>query len=267
MRYLLLFAVLLIGSNSYCQITEDSTDEIAFAIIENVPLYKGCDESMSNDEKRQCMSDKVSELISKNFNTKLGAQLDLPAGNIKISVIFKINTEGHIENIQARAKHPALEKEAVRVIKLIPKMDKAGMQLGKPVVVPYSLPIVFKVEGKGDEILNRTFPLYRGCNEKLEFEALRECTTERIMDFIKVSRTIDPADELFPTDRSTEFEATFVIDKKGKIKNINVKAYKREMAVLVIRALQQLPKMKAPGTINGNPVDVPFKFKMTLYFD
>jgi hypothetical protein len=87
------------------------------------------------------------------------------------------------------------------------------------------------------------------------------------MDFVKVSTIIDDADELFPTERSTQFEASFTIDKKGKIKDIGAKAYKRELGVLVIRALQQLPKMKAPGTINGKPVDVPFEFSMILYFD
>lgn len=118
-----------------------------------------------------------------------------------------------------------------------------------------------------DDIGNKTFPRYRGCSEKLDYEALESCTTERIMDFVKVNTTIDEAERLFPTDRSTQFEANFVIDKKGQIKDIQVKAHKREMAALVIYALKQLPKMKAPGTLNGKPIDVPFKFLMTLYFD
>lgn len=87
------------------------------------------------------------------------------------------------------------------------------------------------------------------------------------MDFVKVNATIDEAEKLFPTDRSTEFQANFVIDEKGQIKDIQVKAYKREMAVLVIHVLKQLPKLKAPGTINGKPIEVPFGFLMTLYFD
>lgn len=62
------------------------------------------------------------------------------------------------------------------------------------------------------------------------------------MDFVQVSIIIDNADELFPTDRSTEFGASFTVDKNGRIKDIGAKAYKRELEILVILALQQLLK-------------------------
>lgn len=216
--------------------------------------------------KKKCMSDKISTLISDNFDSGIGNKLNLPAGNIRISVIFKINSDGPIKDIQARAQHPELEKEAIRVIGLIPKM-KPGYFRGKPVTVPYSLPILFKVDGKDNSDENRTFPVYKGCDDELGYEALKKCTSEKIMDYVKVNTMIDDADKLFPTENSTQFQASFFIDTKGKIKNIKVKAHKREMAALVIKAMKQLPKMKAPGTINGKPVDVPFEFLMTLYFD
>ncbi|HLT34487.1 MAG TPA: hypothetical protein VKZ98_11890 [Aquaticitalea sp.] len=113
----------------------------------------------------------------------------------------------------------------------------------------------------------KKYPVYRGCNENSDYETLKKCTTEKIMDFVKVNTTIDVAEKLFPTDRSTQFQANFVIDKKGKIKDIKVKAHKREMAALVIYALKQLPKMKSPGTLDGKPIDVPFGFLMTIYFN
>jgi protein TonB len=47
--------------------------------------------------------------------------------------------------IRARAPHPGLEKEATRVIGLLPKMQP-GKQRGKAVTVPYSLPIIFQVQ-------------------------------------------------------------------------------------------------------------------------
>ena len=266
MKYLFLFVCLIFGTNAHCQIPGTSNEDISFEVIENVPLYKGCLESMSSDEKRQCMSDKISQLVSDNFNKLLLSQLGLPDGMQKIDVIFKINEAGIVTDIQAKASHPALEMEAIRVIRLIPDL-RPGMQDGTPVAVPYRLPIAFNVKNDLAVEENKTFPVCRGCNKDLDFEALKQCTTERIMDFIKVSTIIDDADELFPTERSTEFEASFTIDKNGRIKDIGAKAYKRELGVLVIRALQQLPKMKLPGTINGQPVDVPFKFKMTLYFD
>ncbi len=265
MKKLMLLVVLIFGLDGYCQVTEEA-EEVAFEVIENVPVYEGCDKSMSNKDKRQCMSDKISEFFAKNFNTEVSAQLKLPPGEIKINVYFKINTEGNIEDIQARAKYHVFEDEAIRVVKMLPKMTP-GYLRDKPVTVPYSLPITFKIDAKNEVIQTRTFPVYRGCDNSLGFEDMKKCTTKQIMDFVKVSTIIDDADELFPTERSTEFQATFVIDKKGYIKDINVKAHKREMAILAIRALKQLPKLKSPGYINGKAVDVPFGFLMTLYFD
>jgi hypothetical protein len=49
---------------------------------------------------------------------------------------------GHVFDIRARAPHKALEAEAIRVIALLPKITP-GFQFGEPVIVPYSLPIIF----------------------------------------------------------------------------------------------------------------------------
>src|SRR5690606_13049893 len=118
--------------------------EVPFAVIENVPVFPGCEKEKSNAAKKQCMSDKIQQIVSKNFNTELAGELGL-SGQMRINVIFKIDKNGNITNVQARAPHPGLEKEAKRVISKIPQMQP-GKQRGKSVVVPYSLPILFKVQ-------------------------------------------------------------------------------------------------------------------------
>ena len=64
---------------------------------------------------------------------------------IQIDVQFKIDQTGKVVDIKTRAPHPALEKEAKRVINKIPEM-KPGMQQDKPVGVLYNLPIKFNVQ-------------------------------------------------------------------------------------------------------------------------
>ena len=49
-----------------------------------------------------------------------------------------------VEDVKARAPHPALAEEAERVIKRLPKFEP-GILNGEPVTVPYSLPIKFQV--------------------------------------------------------------------------------------------------------------------------
>lgn len=117
--------------------------EVPFAVIENVPVYPGC-ESGNNDAKRKCMSDKISDFVVKKFNTELAGDLGL-TGKQRINVVFKIDKNGNVTGIRSRAPHPRLEAEAARVIGLLPQM-KPGKQRGKSVIVPYSLPIVFQVQ-------------------------------------------------------------------------------------------------------------------------
>jgi len=118
--------------------------EVPFAVIENVPVFPGCEKKKGNDAKKKCMSEKISKFVNKKFNTDLASDLGL-SGRQRISVFFKIDKTGNIVNVGARAPHPGLEKEAKRVINQLPKMQP-GKQRGKAVTVPYSLPILFQVQ-------------------------------------------------------------------------------------------------------------------------
>ena len=117
--------------------------EVPFAVIENVPEYPGCERG-SNADKRKCMSDKIAKFVQRKFNTDLAGDLGL-SGRQRINVVFKIDKNGNVTGVRSRAPHPRLEKEAARVINMLPKM-KPGRQRGKPVIVPYSLPITFQVQ-------------------------------------------------------------------------------------------------------------------------
>jgi len=126
---------------------EEAEEEIAdvpFAVIENVPIYPGCEKKRSNAEKKKCMSEKVQKFVQKKFNTELAGDLGLE-GRQRIAVQFKIDKNGDVVNVRARAPHPKLEQEAVKVVKALPKMVP-GRQRGTAVGVLYSLPILFQVE-------------------------------------------------------------------------------------------------------------------------
>ena len=114
-----------------------------FLFIQNPPVYPGC-EGLNAKEKKACMSKKINELIATNFNTALADSLKLNGETVRIITMFTINKNGKVIRIRARSKYPVLEKEAKRVITLIPPM-KPGKLNDKPVNVKYTLPIVFKV--------------------------------------------------------------------------------------------------------------------------
>jgi protein TonB len=123
---------------------DDEIDIVPFIFIEDVPIFPGCEKLRNNTERKDCMSEKITTFINKEFNSELGSQLGLKGIN-KIIVMFKIDTNGDIVDVKTRAPHPKLEQEAKRVIESLPKM-KPGKQRGIPVNVQYYLPIIFKVQ-------------------------------------------------------------------------------------------------------------------------
>ena len=129
----------------YVDIPEpDMTETITFLKIEDAPIYKGC-EKVKESERKACFEKKISKHISRKFNSNLANQLGLPSGKKRIFVEFLITKTGDIEITNASAPDIRLEKEAKRVVNLIPQMTP-GKQRKKPVNVKYTLPIIFNVE-------------------------------------------------------------------------------------------------------------------------
>jgi len=135
------------------KITENDIDEIVeveepdevfpFFSIEYAPEYPGCKGSKA--AKKMCFNNRIHKLVQRKFNGNLAQELGLSAGKQKIAVQFVINKEGSIVDIKIRAPHKRLEKEARRVVNLLPKMKPARQ--GKNFVnVRFNLPIVFNVE-------------------------------------------------------------------------------------------------------------------------
>ena len=124
--------------------SQKEINDVPFAVVEEVPVFPGCESLQTNAERKKCMSEQVSQLINANFNTKVGEELQLK-GVQRIYTRFRINENGDIVDIESRASVPELEKEAERVVSLLPKITP-GKHKGKNVGVLYSLPIVFQTK-------------------------------------------------------------------------------------------------------------------------
>jgi protein TonB len=123
---------------------EEVVEDVPFVIIEEVPIFPGC--TGNREQLRNCFSDQISKFILKKFNVGLASDLGLQTGSIqKIFVMFKIDRDGKIANIRARAPHKKLQNEAIRVVSLLPTMTP-GKQRGRAVGVSYGLPIIFRIE-------------------------------------------------------------------------------------------------------------------------
>jgi protein TonB len=63
----------------------------------------------------------------------------------RVNCTFVVNADGSVVDVEVvRGRDPYLDKEAVRVLKLLPKF-KPGEQRGKPVRVKYNVPVYFQL--------------------------------------------------------------------------------------------------------------------------
>lgn len=131
------------NSGERSKVKGTSKDLIAFSQIDEVPVFPGCEELATNEERKECMAEKITAHVSSNFNTSIGKELGLPSIN-RVFVQFKINVDGNIEIVEAKAPHDTLKAEAIRVVNELPQM-KPGKQDGKEVAVLYTLPISFAI--------------------------------------------------------------------------------------------------------------------------
>lgn len=123
---------------------EEEEEEITvpFAVIENVPIFPGCEDFATNDERKTCFQSKMQEHIRKEFKYPETA-LELGTQG-KVYVQFYIDSNGHVSGIRTRGPDKLLETEARRIIASLPTMVP-GKQRGRAVKVPYSVPVTFKI--------------------------------------------------------------------------------------------------------------------------
>jgi len=116
------------------QIFEDEEiddEEKVFVIAENMPEFPGGDVALF-------------QWISRNIKYPMIAQENDITGRVYLN--FVVNKYGEIENVKVtRGVDPSLDKEAIRVIKKMPKW-KPGKQRGRAVNVLFSVPINFQLQ-------------------------------------------------------------------------------------------------------------------------
>ncbi len=128
--------------------TQKTPESLPLFIVDESPIYPGCDTTSSNDELKECLKSNITNFIANEFGKNLPKNIDSKLEpKQKVLAMFKINKNGEIEGVRARAKNPELEKEAIRVLKSLPKMTPAKHN-EKIITVNYSVPIIYEVGKK-----------------------------------------------------------------------------------------------------------------------
>ena len=116
---------------------------VPFAVIENVPIFPGCEDLSGNEARKKCFEKKMQAHIMKEFHyPEVALELGIMG---RVYVQFSIDSKGKVAGIRTRGPDKILEQEAHRIVAALPQM-KPGMQRGRPVRVPYSIPVSFKIQ-------------------------------------------------------------------------------------------------------------------------
>ncbi len=119
-------------ANTSSTITTDSISQV-LSLVEQMPEFPGG-------------KDSLLKFIVKNFNYSEKVDPKLGQTATKIYVQFIVGKDGNIINPKiVKGISPELDKEAIRVVKMMPKW-KPGKQYGVPVNVSYNLPIQLEVK-------------------------------------------------------------------------------------------------------------------------
>ena len=122
--------------------TSSDANEI-FMVVEEMPVFSGCETIADPDEKKKCSDRKVFEFIAQNLRYPVIARENGVEGNVVVE--FIIDKTGAVTKAKILKDVGAgCGEEALRVVGLMPKW-MPGVQRGRQVSVALRLPVKFKI--------------------------------------------------------------------------------------------------------------------------
>jgi len=141
--FFLFISTLFIPISSFAQ-EQTQSDTINFLVVEEKPIFKGCERYEDSDERYDCFIESMTNHLIKKFKYPKKAKIQGIQGRVFVS--FIINEKGKVKNIEvAKSAHPLLDKEAVRIIKKLKKFTPAK-QKGEPIAISFTIPINFRLQ-------------------------------------------------------------------------------------------------------------------------
>ncbi len=115
-----------------------------FKVVEQTPLFPGCEDVADKTERQQCAEEKMLQFIYSNIQYPGIARENGVSGMVVVQ--FVVERDGSISNITlVRDIGAGCGEEAKRIVAMMPKWNP-GKQRERPVRVQFTLPVRFKLE-------------------------------------------------------------------------------------------------------------------------
>lgn len=176
----------------------------------------------------------------------------------RVTVQFVVEKDGSISNVSTlRGVEPDLDKEAVRVISEMPKW-KPAMQRGETVRVRYTVPVMFRLDNKAEEVVvvSKTQENKSDAYEVVEQMPEFPGGFAEMMKYL--ANNIKYPSEAHKNGTQGRVTVQAIIDTEGRVTNTRViKGADPYLDAEAIRVVSSMPKW-SPGMQDGKPVNVKF---------
>ncbi len=248
-----------------------SAEEV-FMVVENMPEFPGG-------------TAELMKFLAKNIKYPAEAQQKGEQGRVMVQ--FVVGKDGKLSDIKImRSISPALDAEAIRVIKAMPTW-KPGTQRGQAVAVKYTIPISFRLQGsKGDDkpVASdiQVVSVTKANNENskpIPTDPVKDSNGEEVFMVVEkmpefpggtaelmkfLQQNIKYPEQARKDSIQGRVIVQFVITKTGKVSNATViRSVSPELDAEAIRVINAMP-LWTPGEQKGEPVNV--KFTLPIQF-
>ena len=253
------------------QETDVIIESVSFMKIEKGPTFPGCDAG-----DKDCFSLMVQKHFAANFDADMPNKLGLSGGKKRVFIGFKVDVNGDIVDIQARAPHVKIKEEVLRVMRSLPKM-LPGQHKGKNVGVSFTIPFTLLIEGiisskiknikqsSVEDAVNfmviDTAPTFPGCDS-----GDKDCFSQMVQKHFAANFDADMPNKLGLSAGKKRVFIGFKVAVNGDITDVQARAPHADIEEEVLSVMKTLPKM-IPGKDKGKNVAVNYNIPFVLNVD
>ncbi len=215
------------------------TDVAIFSYVEQMPTFNGS----------------VNQYMSHNIQFPEEARLAGVSGLVGIK--FVIDEWGNVTDAAvAKSMHPALDSEALRVVRAMPKW-KPGMQGGKPVKVDFRMPVRFTLSDPAPDSAVASAPV----NTTLLVPELPLAFADEMPRFDGQLSSYLQQHLIYPPEARKAgtkglVSVTFVVENDGRITGARIsKSVSPALDAEALRVISEMPRWIA-GKQGGKPAAV-----------
>ena len=237
-----------------------ATAEQVYTVVERMPRFKSADSTTVA----------LVDYLTRNTRYPVGALQDKATGRVFVS--FVVNKDGGVEQAKIlKAGHPALNQEALRVVREMPRWEVTGQQLGKPVSVAFTVPITFNMRLATPADIQDMQAKSRARVQKQLADAQTQLAVPGgatgdtgpvfVADPLGAANYISRQVQYPPDARRANKEGVvlvdFVVSADGKIADARIaKGVFPSLDSEALRVVESMPLWQ-PGTHGGQPVATP----------